>query len=350
MRSSIVPLSAVPPELVEQYLTKPGIGRGYSPAEARWKYFDQEFNQGRERGFAWLKEGRVQGFIGLIPVTVATPDAGDRELIWTCDWSVEDPQGSPGIGVLLLSKVHKSYDFVGGVGGTEFTRSILPRMRSRTIADATVVLRRPLRLKPFLEQAEKAAPFLPRVSGTALAGIPLPLRGTSPDAASPTFSEGVSERVATLFDQPASSVASVRYDARHLAWLARSPSMHFESCHLESGDGAAGALLWRRHYHPTRWRLALRSRRGQESSLAAVLASVLRHLRDRRGATLVSIAVSNDDKPMLKMLKREAFITGERHDMYITQLEGRGACEQGFSPMTYLDTDLGMVPWAEELT
>lgn len=349
MKSSIVPLSEVPAELVEDYLTQPGIGRGYSREEARWKYFDEQFNGGRERGFVSLKDGRVRGFIGMIPVTVATPDAGDRDLIWTCDWSVDDPQSNPGIGVLLLTKVHKIYDLVAGVGGTEDTRSIVPRMRTRTVGDAAVVLRRPLRLKPLLERAEQAVPFAPRLSRTALARISLPFRRGPTAAAAPTVSAGVSPAAAALFDQPAEGVCSVRYDHRHLAWLGRSPNMHVQSCYLASGDVAAAAVFWRRHYHPTRWRLALRSTRGGAQLLGQLLAHVLGHLRDREGATLVSTAISNNDSGMLDVLKRQAFIVGERHDLYITQHEGPSACEQGFAPMSYLDTDLGLVPWAEEL-
>lgn len=349
MKSSILPLSAVPAELVEDYLAQPGIGRGYSREEARWKYLDAQFNEGRERGFVSLKDGRVRGFIGMIPVTLATPDAGDRDLIWTCDWSVDDPQSSPGIGVLLLTKVHKTYDLVAGVGGTEDTRSIVPRMRTRTVADAAVVLRRPLRLKPMLERAEQAVPFAPKLSATVLARMPLPLRGRPAVAATPAVSTGVSRAAAALFDQPAEGVCSVRYDHRHLAWLSRSPNMHVQSCYLATGSAAAGGVFWRRHYHPTRWRLALRFSNGGEQLLPQLLANVLQHLRDREAATLVSTVISTNDRQMLDLLRRQAFIVGERHDLYITQGEGPIACEQGFAPMSYLDTDLGLVPWAEEL-
>jgi len=348
VKSSITPLSAAPAELVVDYLTQPGIGRGYSRAEAEWKYFDGEFNGGRERGFVSLKDGRVRGFIGMIPVTVATPEAGDRDLIWTCDWSVADQQSNPGIGILLLTKVHRQYDFVAGVGGTEDTRSLVPRMGTRTVADATVVLRRPLRLRPLLERVEKAARFAPRLSETALARLPIPLKRVAGPAGA-TVSPGVSAAAAALFDAPAHGICSVRYDARHLAWLSRSPSMHVQSAHLAAGDAAAGALFWRRHHHPTRWRLALRFSPGGEQLVEPLLASILARLRDREGASLVSIAVSSSDQPLLDTLKRHAFIAGERHELFITGGQGPGSCEQGFAPMSYLDTDLGIVPWAEEL-
>ena len=90
MKSSIVPLDPTLSKGVTEYLVGGGLGRGLTAEEVRWKYFDQNFNMGRHRGFAWLKEGRVRGFIGCIPATRTTP-VGDREMIWTCDWSVEDP-------------------------------------------------------------------------------------------------------------------------------------------------------------------------------------------------------------------------------------------------------------------
>ncbi|MCW3797595.1 hypothetical protein OMW55_07235 [Sphingomonas sp. BN140010] len=344
MKTSIVPMSTVPQELVEDYLTKPGIGRGFSPDELRWKYYDSEFNNGRERGFAWLKQGRVQGFIGVIPVTVATGDAGDRDLVWTCDWAVEDPANSPGIGILLLSKVHKNYDFVGGVGGTEYTRSIVPRMRTRTIPDAAVALRRPLRLKPLLERIERAASFAPKLSRTRLGQLTLPLRKTADPEVPVTMSTGVSAPVAALFDRPEAGVAVVRYDARHLAWIGRCPSLDVRSCHVGSGSAAAGALLWRRHDNPDKWRLSVRSTAEGKHLLEPLLADILARLRNQEAATVLATVVSGNDVPTLELLKRGGFITGEAHDLYITLLEGPGACEQGFAEMSYLDTDLGLVP------
>lgn len=331
-----------------EFLTAPGIGRGYSPAEVRWKYFDEEFNQGRERGYASVKDGRVRGFVGMIPASVSMPDGGERDLIWTCDWAVDEPEKNPGIGILLLTKVHRTYGLVAGVGGTDFTRSIVPRMNTHVVADAVTVLRRPLRLRSLLEGAERAASFLPSLSGTALSHVPLPLRN-QPAGANPTFSNGVSHQVAALFDQPAQGIASVRYDGRHLAWLARSPSLEVRSCHFGTDDFAAGAILWRRHHHPTRWRMALRATRGGELLLEPLLACLLRYLRDQEAASLVSIAVSNADNSLLSTLKRHGFLTGGRHDLYINKGEGFSGCENGFAPMTYLDTDLGIVPWAEEL-
>jgi hypothetical protein len=349
LKSSILPLESVEPELLEAFLTAPGIGRGYSAAEVRWKYLDEEFSQGRERGYASVKDGRVRGFVGMIPVKVSMPDSGDRDLIWTCDWAVDEPEKNPGIGILLLTKVHRTYGLVAGVGGTDFTRAIVPRMNTHIVPNATTVLRRPLRLRPLLERAEKAVSRLPNLSGTALSRLAVPLR-RQPTGANPTFAEGVSAAVAALFDQPAQGRATVRYDLRHLAWLARSPSMEVRSCHLGRDDFAAGAILWRRQHHPTRWRLVLRAGPEGELLLEPLLASLLRHMRDDLDASLASVAVSSEDRALLTLLKRHGFLSGERHDLYINKGEGFSGCEDGFAPMTYLDTDLGIVPWAEELT
>ncbi|MBV8514077.1 MAG: hypothetical protein JO260_02135, partial [Acidobacteria bacterium] len=63
MAPSFQPLSSLDPELLVEYL-----GREDFPADiVRWKYFNSEFNRGRERGYAWVKDGKIGGFLGLIP-------------------------------------------------------------------------------------------------------------------------------------------------------------------------------------------------------------------------------------------------------------------------------------------
>jgi hypothetical protein len=343
VKSSIVPIGSAPAEQVIDYLVGEGVGRGLTPEEARWKYFDEEFNQGRNRGFAWLSKGRVRGFIGCIPAVRATP-VGDREMIWTCDWSVEDPEGSPGIGILLLSKVHKSTEFTGGVGGSADTHSLVPRMTTRSVRNAAVTLRRPLRLGALLERAEKKFSILPQLSKTRLGNLSLPARKSPAGVPRPMSTHGVAvESLSPLFDRPAREICRVRYDARHLGWLGRYPGAEFRSIHVVDGSDAAGALLWRMPREPSGWRFAIRHTAGATGLLDAVAAQLVEELR-QTPATIVSALLSSHDAEFLRVLRRHGFIeAGGRLPLYIPELDGPAGCSKGFADMSYLDTDLAFI-------
>jgi hypothetical protein len=76
------------------------------------------------------KDGRILAHVGLWPVTTRTGERG----IHMIDWAA-DPQ-SPGVGLSLLQRLTKTYDFVYSIGGSEMTQSILPKFGFRTVADA----------------------------------------------------------------------------------------------------------------------------------------------------------------------------------------------------------------------
>jgi hypothetical protein len=82
------PLRALSPDSLIEYLGRDGN----SPGIVQWKYFDSRFNGGRERGYSWVRDGRIGGFVGLIPFQVVV---GSRvaEAGWTCDWCVQDQTG-----------------------------------------------------------------------------------------------------------------------------------------------------------------------------------------------------------------------------------------------------------------
>lgn len=329
---SIVPLSSIAPDLLVTYLA----GKGFSPVHTRWKYFDEAFAKGRERGFVWLNKDRVRGFIGMIPVTLATT-VGDRDMVWTCDWSLEDPDRSPGIGVKLLGRVRNDYPFVGGVGGSDDTHSIVPLMNTRTVEGASVFLHRPLRLSALMEKAEERLAFFPKLSRTALGKVRLPRRAGN---AGTTIVEGVAPAMGTLFDRADDGQCRVRYAQSHLEWyVGRCPHVRVLSC--LQGDAAApdaGALLWRHRDDPSRWRAAYRNLPG--AKLDAVLAAAAEHAVSEGGAVVSSIVSSLDDGQIATM-KTAGYLEGSvRWPLYIPQGDGPGWCQGGLSAMSYLDTDL----------
>jgi hypothetical protein len=331
-------MAEVPMELVHDYLVGTGVGRGLRTSDVHWKYFDEDFNRGRERGYVWFKDNRVRGFIGWIPAKVTTP-AGDSDMVWTCDWSVEDPTSNPGIGILLLARVQKRYGFVGGVGGSADTNSLVPQMRTRTVEGNAVQLRCPLRVSLILERIESKLPVLGKLSESAIGQIKLPRRRVA-CSTWVTFSRGVdATALAPLFDRPATDQCRVRYEAAHLAWLGRYPGADFETAYLTTGSEAAGAVLWRLHRAPHRWRIAIRASGAGAALVGPLIAAVLERL-ERTSANIVSTIVSSHDEANLEHLKRQGFIeSAQRMPLYIPEYEGAAGCRDGFSEMSFLDTD-----------
>src|ERR1700690_1737066 len=124
MSSSLVLKSAeeLSPELVKNYLTRQGV----PAAIVDWKYYDAKFNRGRPRGSVWLRDGRVLGFLGLIPFRF-TNDGGD-EAAWCCDWSIDSAQSGAGAGIMLVKHAQGLYRCLFGLEGSEITKRIFPRL------------------------------------------------------------------------------------------------------------------------------------------------------------------------------------------------------------------------------
>ena len=149
MASGFQPLSALDPDSLVEYLGR----EGHAAEAVRWKYFDSRFNRNRERGYAWVKDGKIGGFLGLIPFQVVV---GDRvtDAAWTCDWSVQDPTAR-GIGILLIRQAQDKYEFLTQLGGNEATQRIISRLSSKTVNDAGIVFHLPLRLGAMLRVARR---------------------------------------------------------------------------------------------------------------------------------------------------------------------------------------------------
>lgn len=112
-----------------------------SPAMLRWKYWDAREDCPEPRSFVMEKDGEIIAHVGLWPVTVRT-GAGLERGVHAMDWAA-DP-AARGAGVTLFTRLIKNSDFVYGMGGSEMTRSILPKLGFRTVAEA-LTWARPIR-------------------------------------------------------------------------------------------------------------------------------------------------------------------------------------------------------------
>jgi hypothetical protein len=334
MPSGFAPLSAIDPESLVEYLGR----EGHAPEAVRWKYFDSRFNRHRERGYAWVKDGKIGGFLGLIPFLVV---AQNRVIdsAWTCDWSVQDPTAR-GIGILLIRQAQEKYEFLTQLGGNEATHRIISRLSSKAVNDAGVVFHLPLRVGAALRVARRKLPGLPVDALDFVNQLPLrwPRR---PEGSVPvTIEPGVSEVVRPLLEPAEHGEIYSRYDFEYVRWqIADCPFLYSETCYISDGPAArAAALIWREAASTDFWRLAVWSRAGAEKELEILLSSVIRRVYESKGF-LLSFVVSRLDQNLIKMLRRRKFLAAPRRRPLHVIASRKGEPVPELWPLSYLDTD-----------
>jgi len=112
-----------------------------NPNVLRWKYWVPRPDWSDPRSFVIEKGGQIVAHAGLWPVTVRTGSGVERGA-HMIDWA-SDPQ-TPGVGVSLLQRLTKSYDFIYSIGGSDMTQAILPKFGFR-VSTKALTFARPLR-------------------------------------------------------------------------------------------------------------------------------------------------------------------------------------------------------------
>jgi hypothetical protein len=335
MPSGFQPLSALDPDSLIEYL-----GREDHAAEAvRWKYFDSRFNRNRERGYAWVKDGKIGGFLGLVPFLVAAPNRV-IDAAWTCDWSVQDPTAR-GIGILLIRQAQEKYEFLTQLGGNDATQRIISRLSSKTVNDAGIVFHLPLRVGAMLRVARRKVPKLPVDGWSFVNRIPLrwPPRAVAP--AKVTFEAGVSEVLGSLLEPVQHGDIYARYDFEYVRWqVGDCPFLFSETCYIAEGAmPRAAALIWREKTSTDFWRFAVWSREGAEKDLEMVLSSVIRRVYEANGF-LLSFVASRLDQRLIELLRSKNFVAApRRRPLHIIASKKTGEPVPELWPLSYLDTD-----------
>jgi hypothetical protein len=333
MPPSFQPLSALDPELLVEYL-----GREDFPADiVRWKYFDAQFNRGRERGYAWVKDGKIGGFLGLIPFEVVL-NGRVADAAWTCDWSVQD-QSAKGVGILLMRQAQNRYEFLTQLGGNDATQRIVSRLSSMTANDAGVVYHLPLRVGAALRVVRRKKPKLPVDAIEVVNRIPVRWpRKVS--AGAMRFEPGVSEKLASFLEPTRRSDFYARYDVPYLKWqITDSPHLKAETCFDAGGsEPGAAALIWREK-QPDFWRLAMWWRTGAEKEMDVVLSSAIRRVFES-GGYILSFVVSRLDQAAIDLVRRKGFVAApRRRPLHIIVSKKDGLPIPEMWPLSYLDTD-----------
>jgi hypothetical protein len=333
MPPSFQPLSSLDPELLVEYL-----GREEFPADiVRWKYFDARFNRDWERGYAWVKDGKIGGFLGLIPFHVVL-NGRVADAAWTCDWSVQD-QTAKGVGILLMRQAQNRYEFLTQLGGNDATQRIVGRMSSMTENEAGVVYHLPLRVGAALRVVRRKKPKLPVDAIEVVNRIPVRWpRRVSSDAV--RFEPGVSDKLSSFLEPERRSGFYARYDLPYLKWqITDSPHLKAETCFDAAGsEPRAAALIWREK-QPDFWRLAMWWRTGAEKEMDLVLASAIRRVFES-GGYILSFVVSRLDQPAIDLVRSKGFVAApRRRPLHIIASKKDGAPIPEMWPLSYLDTD-----------
>jgi hypothetical protein len=176
MASEFVSIQASEQEDLTQFLVKafqadPALS-SFRPDVVGWKYFVDHPEWKGARSLAVKQEGQIVAHGGVWPVRLLTPE---REIqgIHLIDWAAN--RTAAGAGVQLLRKVWGLADVLLAIGGSQDTRSLLPRLGYKQRGE----LRRYARVvRPWLQYRttpkknwKTPIKFL-RNSARALTGIP----------------------------------------------------------------------------------------------------------------------------------------------------------------------------------
>ncbi len=334
----IAPFSSVSQEQLCAYLRDYW---GMPDRVTAWKYYDARFNAGRERGFVWIKDDQIKGFLGTIPFTLHDGETS-RNAVWLVDWCLASKDTSPGMGIMLLRKVIQECGLALSLGGSRDTLHILPRMAALTSEGAGCMLRRRLRLGTALERFQ-TVPVL-GAARPLLQNLPLPGALFRTRKAPYRLEPGVSQHLRPLLQAPCPPAPSGLwrscYDFEYVSWqIGRCPEI--ECCTvLAEGGGAppAAALLWHPKGDSRFWRLALWHENGAQKALEAVLHGAL-NVVYRRGGWELWGTVSHNERTLLEAMGDAGFtMAAKRIPLFICNAR-QNAPVRDFSALNYLDTD-----------
>jgi len=330
MRASIQPVSTVPGDLLRDHLRNYGL-----PSEiVRWKYFDEGFRPKGERGWVWLKEGKVKGLIGLLPFTLASRNVR-LSCAWTCDWFVEDAAKHPGIGALLLKEAADREGLLVTLGGNEATARMVPRLAAVSVPEAAVGLTLPLRLAGtrVFRALSARLPMVAPLGKVPLRRSAAARRGFKTDG-------GVASSLGAVLESAAEGDSwRPLYDFGYVKWqLERCPVLESFTVYAQDQAVPTAAVAWRPKAG-LHWRLAFWTRGDDAEMTRAVVEEVVARVYAAGGAS-VSALTGRDDQASLAILTSAGFRQNDLSlPLYVLARE-RPAPIERVSALGYTDSDL----------
>ncbi len=326
-KADIVPLSDLPPQLLIDYLGR----RGHAEQLIRWKYFDADYNRGRERGICAVAKGEIIGFIGLVPTTLKRgTEVLDNH--WLCDWSVRDPVRDKGVGGAVAAGALELCGRLIAYGGTDMAQKRWALKSNGFDLNAGQVFRKRLRLGSYLAGLQRRR-WLPRNKLTQLAGrIPLqPVRAAETGMG---VHKGVDPRIVSLF-RPGRRYWRPVHDLADLRWnLESCPEV--EAWTFVGSQAAAAVLAWRAATRADVWKLVTL---GDAEAWRPCLNAAIDHVQGEGGETIY-MQVSGVDTDVIAGIGEAGFKRAPTtHPIYF--LDNAAPVPETLSGISFLIADDG---------
>ena len=334
MSSQIRAMREIEETAVVEFFQKQGIAERVT----RWKYYDEAFNKGRNRGYIAVDHGDLVGFIGIIPFLFVSADVA-RNAVWTCDWYTDRTRPAMGLGLRLLAMVVHSHDLAFHLIGNDISRRILDRLARETLRETAIVLRVTLRLGDLLERFSERAGV--RFPWGPLGRFPL-WSGLALSSSEPVHIEtGVSDAIADVLHLHRPGVCYPKYDREYVDWqIGRCPGLSSFTCLVGTREAArAAAVFWRSEKSTDLWRVAIWPGCLTKRALAGMLAIGIRRVYDLRGVA-VSALLSRRDACTIEALRSVGFLERGGVPFDVLGAKNNRPPFHELSGLSYLDDDL----------
>ncbi len=314
------------------------MSQGQLPGIVDWKYFDPTFGAGCERGYVYVQDGKIVGFLGLIPFR--TNHMSTARAAWSCDWFRDET--TPGAtAIMLIKETLRSYDFIYSLGGGEKTQAILPRLARTTVRDAGLVLHKPLRLGGIAKYAARQLGLPPSKHLSLLNVIPTTSIMLSRGNSRAKIQTALNGDLAQLLDANEQQESFSDYDLNYIQWqMDHCPMIVSFSCIVPAYERLRAAVLFWRHVESSEiWRLALFPQRGSLDELEVALDHAIHYIY-KQGGAVISVLLSRLQTDTIQLLRAKGFIAAKRRlPLYLISRDPKPQ-EGELGALSFLDTDL----------
>lgn len=330
-------LSELPQAVVIQFLEQQ---QGAPASHTRWKYYDEDFNAGRLRGFVAMDGSDMVGLLGLIPFHYSL-NKETVETSWTCDWFVDAERASGATGIALLKAATAAHDSVYHTGGGEVTKQLFGRLANFTEDDAVQEYRTILRMEYFVNRAKKRKPWINRLPIGLAGNIPLGRLNRESSSVDDLCVPGIADFVGSMVDraEPTQGFHPM-YDRNYLEWFSRNPDIECYSCSVSQH---AAAVVW----HPLRdyprqtqseWRLAFLTDSEAGAELSE-LTDVAVAFAKSKGANSVKALISREDERLSRALLSAKFSQSRQTPFFAFYKQPESMPQASMSGLSFLDAD-----------